>query len=1345
MRERRVQFNTLKKGVDFMKKKKTLFMMLLSVFVLMAVLGVNVYAKEPETSSVLTPCEASKKKTKGDFLREIQDAVQQLESDDGKFPVSEEYGISMSDEPDAAAYNASWIEDETYAKWFSRLDDYMEMDTWILNLRLVRGADGNGDEDILINPADSTQNERLELTYYDENDNERKGTAITEILANISYSGTDIDELASKLDTMYEKTYEYALISYETFIMDHPEVFWLSYEYFIATTDIEVTLSADGVYYVNTKICFVTQLMDENNQVVFDIRHSNYNEDSIRKGIKERNQLLKSITEPVKDKSPLEQVEYFNNYLTMNNELNYTYYDEAGQNKMFETHPETYSCLGALRGTSGEFAPYEVSYIRAFQTLCDYVDLPCTIELGTAGNSSFGGSHSWNLVEIDKKWYAVDCALNDLSTNVGQAVSGDETTEFLLVGNKSLVTFGGETLTFEESHNASNIYLTGLEYVNSPKIEEYGYNSSIASIKLKATETNYMYGYMEAPVISAEVSLSSDDSETAEYRWYLTDPKNNITYIEDAEGTAFTLTEVTEPGTYEVILEIKLGISKKYETISLETTIFKDVKDTDWFYKAIDWSIANRVTYGLTSSAFGPYVSCTRAQIVTFLWRAAGSPEPVHTDNNFKDVKESDYFYEATLWAVENKILSGYTEDMFAPDVACTRAEMVTFLWRKAGRQEVEDKVHPYKDVSGNGFYYDAMLWAVREGIAKGYTTDMFAPNVTVTRSETVTFLYRADGNANPPAKNEGPSRILEAKEAFDDNVLYHIPNTYVEDGVMQEVQIYENHLLVWGSGLDENGNSAVKIAILDMFTGEPIQKAAFTGFELPDVQVCDEVISVTDSASGRVLLLDGGLKILKEIEGQAEYCTVHVNWDASKIYTFTSENGLIITDIASNTSTVILENTVNLFSNDRIGNTVAITYTDTETKMDVNAVVDLANGNVLIAPFMGSFSNVQYNNGVWTACSFDDMSQYYIMIDDAFYTVIPEGINPSLSQLAVTSSLLAESYDEQGFLKLTLYDTDGKFVSECNINIAGAGFFYDPVELEKDNGYYFIITDPEGKDMLMFWDMSASTEGKDLKYEAVSKDDTVGTEVSRELYERANALSDEYGIDIKIAEFCITESGNYAVESVLNEERIANALDTIEEALSNYPDGFISQLCYGSQNTLELHLGGSIQFYNEAQDYYEMANGFAKSIGSKNIMAVNITISELELLKTVYHEIMHLIDYKLAFDASISEGALYSEDAWNALNPDDFKYIEEYDKLPDGYYNDGNNDWFIDTYARTNGKEDRARLMEYAMIEDSSMFAGYPERLAKLEYVAACIRDAFDTTGWPESTVWEVTLNDNK
>lgn len=1325
-----------------MKKKKTMLRIVLSVFMLMTVLGVNVYAKEPETASILTPSEASKKMTKEDFLKEIQYAVQQQESDAEKTQVARKNGMSMLEEPEAAAYDASWLNGETYAKWFSRLDGYKQMDAWILNLRFVRGADGDGDEDILINPANSTQNERLELTYYDENDNERKGSAIVEVLADISYSGSDIDELAAKLEDQYEKSYEYALISYETFIMDHPEVFWLSYEYFITTTDIEVKLSSNGIYYVNTKICFVTQLMDENNKVVFDIRHSNYNEDSIYKGIKERDQLLKSITEPIKDKSSLEQVEYFNNYLIMNNELNYTYFNEDGQNKMFETHPETYSCLGALRGTSGEFAPYEVSYVRAFQTLCDYVNLPCTTELGTAGNSSFAGGHSWNLVEIDKKWYAVDCALNDLSTKFGQAVSGEETTEFLLVGNKSLVTYGDETLTFAESHNASNIYLTGLEYVNSPKIEEYGYNSAIESIRLSTTEKNYMYGYMDAPVISAEVSFSSDNFETAEYRWYLIDPQNNITYMKDAEGTTFTLPEVTEPGTYKVILESKLGISKKYETIALEVTIFKDVKETDWFYKAIDWSIANGVTYGLTNSAFGPAVSCTRAQIVTFLWRAAGSPAPVNTVSNFKDVKESDYYYKATLWAVENKILSGYTADMFAPNVACTRAEMVTFLWREAGRPEVEDKIHPFKDVTGNGFYYEAMLWAVEEGIAKGYTADMFAPNVTVTRAETVTFLYRADGNGNPPVKNEGPSGLLTSKESIDENgVLYSIPNTYVEKGSMQQIQIYENHLLVWGVSADDNGIPVFKIAILDMETGEPIQEKEFLNIELPDVQVCGEVISLTDIATGKALLLDGGLQILKEIDGAAEYSTVYVSPNAEKVYTFTSKNGVIITDIASGERTVILEETSNLFTSSRSGNIVSFTYTDTQTKMDVCAVLDLENGEVYQLPFDGSFYGVQYNDGIWAAYS-SDIDRCYIGTEEDLYYVTSDGATSILSMLCTTDHLLMNKNAEYGLSSVSVYDMDGKCLSEANLTVDAVQFITAPAFLEKDGGYYMIFTDLHtGEDFLAYWDLSVPVQGDDLQFEAEGEQEIEGSVVSKELYDRAKNISEEYGINIKIAELAITESNSYQLENVIDETTISSALDIVEVVFAAYPDGFLEQLRYGSQKTVELHLAGTITTYDEEADSYTIVDGLANSIRSKNIMAVDITTESDTLSRTLYHEIMHLIDYRLSFDAGIREDAVYSEYVWRTLNPDDFQYVEDYVELPDGYYNDGYDDWFIDNYARTNSKEDRARIMEYAMIGNTNAFPVGSGRLNKLEYLSECIRDTFDTTGWPETTIWEEIL----
>lgn len=171
---------------------------------------------------------------------------------------------------------------------------------------------------------------------------------------------------------------------------------------------------------------------------------------------------------------------------------------------------------------------------------------------------------------------------------------------------------------------------------------------------------------------------------------------------------------------------------------------FADVKESDWYYKSVMWGAENHVVAGLTSTAFGPNVTCTRAQIVTFIWRAMGKPDASSEECTFTDVDETDFYYKAMLWGAENKIVNGYSDTQFAPNATCTRSEIVTFLWRVMGKPAAGSDVNPFTDVSSADFCYNAMLWAVEEGIAKGYTKDTFAPYATITRGETITFLYRA-------------------------------------------------------------------------------------------------------------------------------------------------------------------------------------------------------------------------------------------------------------------------------------------------------------------------------------------------------------------------------------------------------------------------------------------------------------------------------------------------------------------------------------------------------------------------------------------------------------------------
>jgi hypothetical protein len=155
---------------------------------------------------------------------------------------------------------------------------------------------------------------------------------------------------------------------------------------------------------------------------------------------------------------------------------------------------------------------------------------------------------------------------------------------------------------------------------------------------------------------------------------------------------------------------------------------------------AIAWAIENGIT-SETIETFAPDTSCTRSQIVTFIWRNAGSPEPTTTDNPFTDVSENDYYYNAVLWAVENGIISGTSNTTFSPNETCTRAQAVTFLWRENGEPSVQGSA--FSDVENDAYYAKAVAWAVENGITLGTTNTTFSPNNNCTRGQIVTFLYR--------------------------------------------------------------------------------------------------------------------------------------------------------------------------------------------------------------------------------------------------------------------------------------------------------------------------------------------------------------------------------------------------------------------------------------------------------------------------------------------------------------------------------------------------------------------------------------------------------------------------
>ncbi|MBR3640025.1 MAG: S-layer homology domain-containing protein, partial [Clostridia bacterium] len=174
--------------------------------------------------------------------------------------------------------------------------------------------------------------------------------------------------------------------------------------------------------------------------------------------------------------------------------------------------------------------------------------------------------------------------------------------------------------------------------------------------------------------------------------------------------------------------------------------IFSDVPADAYYEPAVTWAVKSKVTEGTSKTTFSPENGCTRGQVVTFLWRAAGSPEPTGKKNPFSDVKSGDYYYKAVLWAVEKGITKGTSATKFSPNATCTRGQIVTFLYRSEGSPAPTSAANPFGDVKDGDYFKDAVLWAVGKGITLGTTAKTFSPNATCTRGQVVTFLYRNAG-----------------------------------------------------------------------------------------------------------------------------------------------------------------------------------------------------------------------------------------------------------------------------------------------------------------------------------------------------------------------------------------------------------------------------------------------------------------------------------------------------------------------------------------------------------------------------------------------------------------------
>lgn len=342
------------------------------------------------------------------------------------------------------------------------------------------------------------------------------------------------------------------------------------------------------------------------------------------------------------------KVKAVQDYLMENN--TYGPLDETG-NAVYALSHTPYSAL-----VSGdEYEPVCDGYAKAFKVICRLMDIPCF--------TAISEGHMWNNVLMDDgKWYNVDVTWDDDDANPSY--------DYFLVGSQTPIR-------------------------DTPFCQQTSH-----------IEVN--------PFLDAMGDSTSFDPSSVALRF----PVKNETAYE------------------------YLGHDYPSEDPNPVTPSFKDVPQNSYFYDAVEWAVENNVTTGTSATTFTPGRSCTRAQAVTFLWRAAGSPAPTSTSVPFTDVGD-DFYRDAVLWAVENGITTGTSATTFSPNKTCDRGQIVSFLWRSAGSPAAGSSSMPFTDVKEDSYFRGAVQWAVENDITAGVSATAFAPAQSCSRGQIVTFLYR--------------------------------------------------------------------------------------------------------------------------------------------------------------------------------------------------------------------------------------------------------------------------------------------------------------------------------------------------------------------------------------------------------------------------------------------------------------------------------------------------------------------------------------------------------------------------------------------------------------------------
>ena len=521
---------------------------------------------------------------------------------------------------------------------------------------------------------------------------------------------------------------------------------------------------------------------------------------------------------------------------------------------------------------------------------------------------------------------------------------------------------------------------------------------------------------------------------------------------------------------------------------------------------------------------------------------------------------------------------------------------------------------------------------------------------------------------------------------------------------------------------------------VVDLRTGDTAAQLQVDTPNYVPARILDDEIVLCDAIAGTVRIYDCDLQLLRGYDLEPDYGEWYLGRrnGAEVIYRFTPDHGCVAENPATGEQETVIRRHPGLWPDGIHSDELFVTEVD-DAGMTKPITLDLHTGEKTPMPFPEQAMQTDRVGDTWLGFRYLSTGDY-LLCRNGETQVVP--MTEKSLRLLPDGKLL-----ESDLIRLRLYDGEGRFLDECRVAESEEdGWLYSVLDGSGLGGCLLVVEGNMGQRHVLLWQPETEPQAEGglamYPYEPKGRPER-GTAVSESLYERAEQIGDRFGVDVLIADQCDTADVSYTVEYLDDEELIGSALDVLEKSMETYPEGFFRQFKWNYINRMQIQITG----YIYPGETHTIGGGYsAYAHQRENICMVVVDAHSIHDF-VLAHEFSHLIDRKLQWDADSREDSDYSEEKWLSLNPEGFEYLNDYENYESYFdYGDPMQKYFWTPYATVNATEDRATMIECA-VGIPWAYDDAPGMQAKLRYYCDCIRDCFDTTGWPEYTVWEKVM----